>query len=194
MLKVGITGGIGAGKSLVCQIFNTLGVPVFNADTVARGIFDHHQDVRNGIVAAFGSEIFSGGKLNRKKLAGLVFNDEKKLERLNSIVHPAVHEAFEQWSTSIKYPYILYEAAILFESGVDKYMDKIIMVYADEQQRISRVMERDQVSEKEIRARMSKQISEETKMNQADFIIYNDEDQMLIPQVMELHEKLMVNT
>ena len=129
MLKIGVTGGIGSGKSTVCEIFKTLGIPVFNADEAGRVLTDGNKEVKDKIRTAFGSEIFDGEVLNRRKLAEIVFEDEEKLKQLNSIIHPAVGKAYKDWVESISdKPYCLKEAAILFESGSNKGLDKVIVV------------------------------------------------------------------
>lgn len=187
-LKVGITGGIGVGKSLVCRIFKVLGIPVFNADAVAKTIMEDDAALRSALVAAFGENSYgSDGKLDRGYLAKTVFNDEKKLKQLNALVHPAVIRAGEEWAALQSSPYTIKEAALLFESGSYKLLDYSVLVTAPETLRIARVMTRDSVSEEQVRSRMAKQLPDEQKIPLADFVVVNDGSQSLIQQVIQLH-------
>jgi dephospho-CoA kinase len=192
MLKVGLTGNIGSGKTVVAGIFTQLGIPVFYADSAARDLYER-TEVKAMLRGLFGDEIFdNAGNLNRKALADLVFADALKLQKLNQIVHPLVREAFGRWLLERKdSPYVLYEAAILFESGYYRDLDKVILVMAPEELRIRRVMERDYSTRDEIMARLARQWGEEKKVPMADFIINNNGTQMLIPQVMEVHRQLV---
>lgn len=196
MLKVGITGGIGSGKSVVCKIFAALGIHVFDADSEAREIVDTSEKVRTQIKKEFGDDMYdASGKLERKKMAALVFKDKEALLRLNSIVHPAVVKKSEQWAKQFKdVPYIVREAAILFESGTNKGLDKIITVTAPEDLRIQRVMARDQKSKEDILSVIKNQSSDKEKIKKSDFVIINDEKKMLLPQVLTIHEKLLALT
>jgi dephospho-CoA kinase len=190
MLKIGITGGIGSGKTTVCRVFEVLSVPVFNADEVAKMIMNTDTDLVGRIIAQFGKEAyFTNGELNRKYLSEIVFNDAKALQALNELVHPAVIQAFNDWALEQNSPYCLHEAAILFESGAYKSCDHSILVFAPEDLRIQRVKKRDGQSEAEIRARMDKQMSEDEKEKLADFIIINDEHTAVIPQVLKFHDR-----
>jgi len=196
MLKVGITGGIGSGKTTVCKVFETLGIPVFYADTVAKNIMTIDPVLINGVTEAFGSSsYFADGKLNNKHIAGIVFNDAKQLAKLNSLVHPAVFRAFDQWLSALadNPPYILKEAALLFESESYKMCDQSILVIADHQQKLDRVIARDAVTAEQVIARMDKQFSDEQKMKLSDFVLYNDESHSVIDQVMELHQRFLKN-
>ncbi|MCL7986461.1 dephospho-CoA kinase [Sphingobacterium sp. lm-10] len=191
-LKVGITGGIGAGKSIVCQIFKVLGIPVYDADREAKNIMVDDATVVESLKQAFGKQVYqSSGELDRAYLSEVVFNDKDKLALLNSIVHPAVIRAGALWADAQRGPYSLKEAALLFESGSYKNLDFTIMVTADEAIRIQRVMERDKVTEQQARARMEKQWPDRDKMPLADAIILNDGVESLISQVMALHERLI---
>jgi dephospho-CoA kinase len=190
MLKVGITGGIGSGKTTVSRIFELLGIPVFYADVVAKQIMVSDPILMEGIRAAFGPESYSeAGTLNNKHIAGIVFNNTLQLEALNALVHPAVFRAFDQWIAGVppSVPYILKEAALLFESDSYKMCDTSILVLAPEQARINRVIKRDQSTELQIRARIDKQFSDTQKLQLAQHLIHNDESQSVILQVMELH-------
>lgn len=187
MLKVGITGGIGSGKSIVSSIFKAIGIPVFDADQTAKKIMQEDADVKQQLISTFGKEVFEHNQLNRKYLANLVFNDSFLLEKLNAIVHPATIQSGLNWAAKQDSPYVLREAALLFEAGSTVDLDIIIGVYAPLAIRIQRVMQRDNVSKQEVLNRMSKQINEEVKMKLCDFVIINDGREALIPQVLKLH-------
>ena len=192
MLKIGITGGIGSGKTTVCKVFQLQQIPVFYADSQAKIIMQTDQQLVNSIKAAFGSDVYSAeGILNRSRLAAIVFSDEEKLKKLNSLVHPAVFRAFDKWVEQQNAPYVMKEAALLFESNSYKDCDYIILVKAPQHLKIARIIERDAVPESDVLKRMNKQLSDEEKELRSDFIIYNDEQQMLIPQVLALHEKFL---
>lgn len=188
MLKIGITGGIGSGKSIVSNIFKVLGIAVFDADYTAKQIMNENKIVQQHLIDAFGESVFLNNELNKKYLANIVFNDAYQLEKLNAIVHPATIEAGNQWVKQQKTIYILKEAALLFESGSAADLDYIIGVYAPKIIRIKRVMQRDNVNEHAVINRMNKQIDENLKMKLCDFVIINDEQQLLIPQVLALHK------
>lgn len=188
MLKIGITGGIGSGKTTVCRVFEALSIPVFNADEVAKMMMVSDRHLVEGIKEAFGEEAyFNNGELNRTFLSGIVFNDSEALQMLNDLVHPAVIQAFDEWAFRKTSKYCLHEAAILFESGAYKSCDKSILVSAPEVLRIQRVMRRDLVNEQQVKARIDKQMPEEEKEKLADFVILNDGKTAIIPQVLELH-------
>ncbi|WP_298738970.1 dephospho-CoA kinase [uncultured Chitinophaga sp.] len=193
MLKVGITGGIGSGKTTVCRIFELLGIPVYYADTMAKDIMNRDPDLKEQVKHHFGSDIYdSQDLLNRQRLGNIVFNDQDKLQLLNSLVHPATIRDAEAWASRQQAPYVLKEAALLFESEAFHYLDKIIGVSAPQPLRLQRAMHRDKASRNDILARMYKQMDETVKMRLCDYIIYNDEQQMVIPQVLRLHEELLV--
>lgn len=190
MRIIGITGGIGSGKTTVCGIFAEFGVPIYYADDRAKAVMVEDADLMASIVDAFGAEAYQDGKLNRPFLALQVFSSEKKLAKLNSLVHPAVAKDFMRWVVAHeKFPYVIKEAAILFESGAYKAVQETVLVTAPEDLRIQRVVQRDGVDEREVRQRMANQWPEERKVELADHIILNDGHQLLIPQVLELHRK-----
>jgi len=192
MLTIGITGGIGSGKTTVCQIFESLGVPVFNADITAKSIMNTDPVLIAAIKEAFGMEAYHGnGELNRKYLASQVFNNQKALDQLNALVHPAAIQASIDWANEQNVPYVIKEAAILFESGSYKNCDFNILVFSPEKTRIERVMKRDGVDEESVRSRINKQMPEEEKKKMADFIIINDGKTALIPQVLKLNEHFL---
>lgn len=193
MLKLGITGGIGSGKTTVCQFFEILGVPVYYSDQRAKDLMHSDEVLMAQIRQAFGRDIYSeDGILNRKALAAVVFADPGKLAALNGMVHPAVFRDFDRWAAARKeVPYVLKEAAILFESGSYRDCDYTILVKAPRELRIRRVVGRDGISEEEVVRRMDAQMSDEDKEARADFVVLNDEAQLLIPQVLLLHERLL---
>ena len=191
MLKVGITGGIGSGKTTVCQVFETLGIPVFYADYEAKQLIERNDEVVNQIKLLFGEDIYGDGGLNRERVASIVFNDPTLLEKLNNIVHPAILRYANQWMEKQNAPYVLKEAAIFFESGSNKDMDFMIGVYAPEETRIGRVMERDKVGREKVLKRMSQQMKDADKMKLCDHVIVNDDVSAIIPQVLEIHQILL---
>ena len=197
MLRIGITGGIGSGKTTVAKIFEVLGVPVYYADDAAKRLMNEDQALQQKIIENFGADVFENRQLNRSRLASIVFNDPEKLALLNSIVHPVTIADAEKWmkrfsKTAIqKIPFAIKEAALIFESGAQKKLDYVIGVHAPYKLRLQRSMQRDNLTKEEVEARMEKQMDETKKMNLCNFIITNDEVQLLIPQVVELYKKLV---
>jgi dephospho-CoA kinase len=193
MIKVGITGGIGSGKTTVCRVFELLGVPVFYADNVAKTIMQTDSQLKNEILNTFGQESYLvDGQLNRPYISSIVFKDLLQLNKLNALVHPAVFRAFDRWIVEQKdVPYILKEAAILYESESYKMCDLSILVNSPESTRISRIKARDHISEEEIMLRMKRQFSDEQKMKLANHILINDENRLLIPQILDLHQQFL---
>jgi dephospho-CoA kinase len=191
MIKVGVTGGIGSGKSYVSKVFEQMGIPVFYADIVAKNITTSSVDVIQEIKNEFGNEAYNDQVLNRVYLAKIVFKDPEKLEKLNKIIHPAVKTEFVKWCNSFPHkPYVIEEAAILFESGSYKQMDRTIVVSAPEALRIKRVTKRDKLSEQEVHNRMKNQWPTEKIEGLADFIINNDGKHLLLPQIIEIDKTL----
>ncbi|NGM62272.1 dephospho-CoA kinase [Sphingobacterium sp. SGG-5] len=191
-IKVGITGGIGTGKSFVSKVFKTLGVPFYDADVEAKLVMTKNEEVRQALVHSFGPDTyFDDGQVNRGYLSGIVFNDPEKLTLLNSIVHPAVIQASVDWSNKQTAPYILKEAALLYESGSYKNLDYTILVTAPEELRIQRVMQRDGAEREDVLRRMARQMPEEEKLQYADFLIHNDGVLPLLPQVLAIHNNLI---
>lgn len=192
MKKIGITGGIGSGKTIVCEVFKLLGIPVFSADKVARDLQNNDDQIRSNLIHLFGESVYTPeGILDRNKLAGLIFNDKELIGKVNKIIHPAVRENFGKWAEKhAENKYILYEAAILFESGYYKDLDLNILVIADENIRIKRVMQRDNSYEHAVRQRMNNQMSDKEKMKLADYVLENNEKKLLIPKIIELDKAL----
>ena len=193
-LRIGITGGIGSGKSLICKIFTALQVPVYDADSMARKLMTSDFVLVNQIKKEFGESSYQPtGSLNREYLSKEVFNDPIKLEKLNQLVHPHVGIDSENWIERNKsYPYVVKEAALLFESGANNLLDKIIVVTAPERLRIQRVLKRDKSRrEEDVVKIIHNQMDEEEKIKRADFIIRNDETVLVVPQVLKLHERFI---
>ena len=189
MLKIGITGNIGSGKTTVSKVFEVLGIPCFYADDAAKTVMTTDEILIKGINSAFGEmSYFDDGTLNRKHISGIVFNDKKQLAKLNSLVHPATFRAFDSWVKTISgVPYVLKEAALLFESDAYKFCNYTIIVQAPLETRIKRVMQRDGLPREEVEKREANQFPDEKKAGLADYIIVNDDKQLVIPQVLELH-------
>jgi dephospho-CoA kinase len=190
--RVGITGGIGSGKSTVSKIFETLGIPVFYADQAAKDLVQNDQGIQAALKAKFGSQIFDENQLlNRAKLASLVFNDPDALQWLNDLLHPATIQAAEDWMNRQTTPYCVKEAALIFESGTAGHLDWILGVFAPEALRIHRVMKRDGIDQKQVKERMKNQIQEDIKMRLCDAIVLNNEQQALLPQVLQMHHFIL---
>lgn len=190
-LKVGLTGGIGSGKSMVARIFEVFGIPVYYADEAARQLQNNDPELKRGIIGIFGPQAYREGKLDRKYISGMVFRDREKLDQLNALVHPAtIHDA-GRWMKQQTAPYAIKEAALIFESGSQRDLDYVIGVTAPESLRIKRTMQRDSISAEEVMKRMENQLQDRIKMRLCDFVIHNDEHELLIPQVLGIHEKLM---
>ena len=187
MLRVGLTGGIGSGKSTVAKIFEVLGIPVYYADDASKKLMNDNEELKEKIKIHFGKKAYTNGLLNRAYLSSIVFNNEEKLALLNSIVHPATIKDAEEWMLKQTAAYTIKEAALIFESGSQENLDKVIGVYAPASVRIHRVMQRDKVSQEEVISRMKKQVDEEIKMRLCDYVVTNDEQELLIPQVLKLH-------
>lgn len=190
MLKIGLTGGIGSGKTMVARIFSILGIPVYYADDRTKMLMNTNDALRGSIIKHFGEQAYKGNELNRSFLASIVFNDKEKLDLLNSLTHPVTINDAEEWMRQQSAPYALKEAALLFESGATEKLDYIIGVYAPQHIRVKRVMERDNLPAAEVMKRISNQLDEEMKMKLCDFVITNNEQQLVIPQVIELDKKL----
>ncbi|HYG38740.1 MAG TPA: dephospho-CoA kinase [Cytophagales bacterium] len=195
LLQIGVTGGIGSGKSTICKIFYELGAPIYDADSRAKWILANDEVLRKQIIEKFGAQSYNEKKeINRDYLAAQVFNDSEKVKILNSLVHPRVGQDYSYWAenTPSKTGYIVKEAALLFESGSYKALDKIVTVEAPEELRISRILKRDPFRKsEEIRGIIAKQMTDEQRRALSDYIIYNDEKNLVIPQVLKLHEEFL---
>ena len=190
ILRIGLTGGIGSGKTTVAHIFETLGIPVYYSDDAAKKIMNENPVLQQQIIQYFGEESYINGQLNRPFLAEVIFNDDEKRILLNSLVHPLTIDDAAKWMLQKNTPYAIKEAALIFESDVWKHLDKVIGISAPYELRLQRAMQRDNISREDVEARMAKQMNEEEKMKRCDYILYNDEQQLLIPQVIALHERL----
>ncbi len=190
-LKVGITGGIGSGKSTVCKVFGLLGIPVYYADAEAKRMYEVNQDLKLEIISQFGEQIYPNGIFDRKALAQVVFNQPEKLLQLNQIMHPLVAKHYEEWISIQEAPYTLKEAALLIESKSYLSLDYMLMVSSPDDLRIQRVMERDQDSRMEVEKRMASQLPQHELRKHCNIELMNDEKQLLIPQIIELHEQLL---
>lgn len=191
MLKIGLTGGIGSGKTTVARIFEVLGIPVYYADDAAKRVMVDNQDLKLAIINEFGKDAYNNGNLNRQYISDLVFNNEERIQKLNSLVHPSTIKDASEWFQKQTSPYVIKEAALIFESGSHKALDYVIGVKSPVDLRIQRAMLRDHISSEQVKARMDKQMDEEEKIRLCDYVIINDEQEMLIPQVLALHEKFL---
>jgi len=191
VIKIGLTGGIGSGKSTICEVFKVFGIPVYHSDFEAKILSDTHPKIIKQLCELYGNDIYSGKFLDRKKLAAIIFNNKAELEKVNAIIHPVVFDHFKQWAAKhIDSPYIIKEVAILFETGADKMVDKIITVSADLDKRIERVIKRDNVCKEDVEARIKNQMSEQEKINSSDFVIYNNSGPVLA-EILGIHEQIL---
>jgi dephospho-CoA kinase len=191
MIKVGITGGIGSGKSIISQVFSKLGVPVYNADLSAGILMNNDPEIINGLITKFGNNIYINSLLDRKKLAEIIFTDKEALKYVNGLVHPAVGKDSEKWFLCHKHnPYVIKEAALFFESGTYKEIDLMITVIAPLNLRYKRVIERDKVTMDQVKKRMESQLSDDEKIIKSDFVIINDEIRSVLEQVLFLHQHI----
>lgn len=193
MLRIGLTGGIGSGKTTVAHIFEVLGIPVYYADDTAKRLMNEDENLKRQIIENFGPESYKDGKINRPYLSSVVFSDSNKTALINSIIHPTTIADSEAWMLQQQSAYAIKEAALIFEASAEKNLDLIIGVTAPLTLRIKRVMQRDHVDEAAVLARIQKQMNEAEKMERCDFVVYNDEETLLIPQIVSLHQKLLQN-
>jgi dephospho-CoA kinase len=192
MIKVGITGGIGSGKSMVCRVFSMLGVPVYNADTAAGYLTETDPAIRDSLIALMGSDIYEGGLLNRSKMSALIFNDKPLLVKVNQIIHPVVASHFLLWCTQNEHhAYVIQESAILFESKAYLIFDKYVTVTSPEEIRIQRVISRKEMTLEKVRAIIQNQLPEQEKIVRSHYVVINDGLQPVLPQILQLHEKFM---
>lgn len=190
-LKLGVTGGIGSGKTSVCKVFNVLGIPVFSADRIARDIMDSDEDIIKKINSVTGKDLYSNGFLDRMALAALIFNNSDMLHKVNSLVHPVVFDHFATWEKNQSAPYVIMEAAILFESGASKLVDRIATVVAPEEERVTRLTIRSKLSRQQVMDRMKNQLNDEERIKLSDYVIYNSENDMVIPAILEIHKDIL---
>ena len=191
MIKIGLTGGIGSGKTTVSRIFQALGYPVYISDTRASWLINHRHEIKRDLISLFGESVYlPTGELDKKKFASLIFNDKKRIDQVNKIVHPVVTEDFLEWSESQNTPFLFFESAILFEAGLTPLFDHIITVTADRETRILRAMKRDAVSREKIIERINNQLPDREKCLQSDFVIHNNDSDYLLEQIIEIVKKL----
>lgn len=191
MLKIGITGGIGSGKSIISKIIESMGYGVFNSDRASKEIVAGDPDVRKGLIALFGNNVYTEFGLNREFLARIIFNDDEAREKVNGLIHPKVRQAFEIFASQQTQNLVFNEAAILFETGVYRQFDKMVLVTAPKDLKVERVIARDKLSEVEVMARMDGQWTDERKVPLADFVIINDDQKPVLTQVEELITNLL---
>jgi dephospho-CoA kinase len=190
-MKIGVTGGIGSGKSTVCRIFNVLGIPVFSADDEAKKIMNSDKEIIEKVKTIAGRDVYSSGSLDRSELAGIIFNNGVLLNKINKLVHPVVFGNFKLWSESVKSNYVIMETAILFESFAAELVDKTITVVAPVEERIERVVRRSNMTGKEVLDRIRNQVDDETMVRLSDFVIYNSEHELIIQSVLKIHEEIL---
>jgi len=191
MKIIGLTGGIGSGKTTVSRVFATLNIPIYNSDIEAKKLINSSSKIKEKLIFEFGEEVYLQNSLNKKFLANIIFNNKQKLEFVNSVVHPVVINHFHKWVSLQISSYVIKENAILFESGMHKNVDLIITVTAPEETRIKRVQKRDNTTYEEVKSRIKNQISDKEKIEKSDFKIYNDDDQLVLPQILKIHNSIL---
>ena len=189
--KLGVTGGIGSGKTSVCKVFDILNIPVFSADREATEIMEHDRGIIRNINSIAGKDLYSAGSLDKAELARLIFNDKALLENVNLLVHPVVIDHFIKWVSDQTSPYVIMEAAILFESGASKFVDRIATVVAPVEERVERVIQRNKLSREQVMERIRNQMDDETRIKLSHYIIHNSENDMIIPAILEIHEDIL---
>lgn len=190
-IKLGVTGGIGSGKTSVCRVFDALGVPVFSADREAREIMENDIAIISGINSIAGKDLYTNGSLNRMELAAIIFNDNVLLKKVNSLVHPVVFDHFGIWVLEQTAPYVIMEAAILFESGASKIVDKVATVVAPVEQKVERIIRRNELSREQVLERMRNQMDDEARIKLSDYVIHNSENDMIIPAILNIHNDIL---
>ncbi len=189
MISIGITGGIGSGKSVVCRIFSVLGIPVYNADMAAKHLSNTDPEIRNELIAIAGEEVYINGELNRRYLSELIFNNKEMLQKVNRITHPRLEMHYRKWRDHHEsFPYTVFESAILIESQLARKFDRIVAVIAPEEIRIARVLSRDNQDPRVIRNIINNQLTEEEFVKKSHHVITNDDQTLVIPQVLKLHQ------
>lgn len=191
LMKLGITGGIGSGKTSVCRVFSILGIPVFSADPEAQSIMNSDETVIRGINDIAGRNLYPAGRLDKMQLADMIFRNPDILKKVNMLVHPVVFEYFGRWAEQQSAPYVIMEAAILFESGASNLVDRIATVYAPVEERITRVTRRNRLTREQVLDRIRNQMDDETRIRMSDYVINNSENEMIIPVILKIHEDLL---
>lgn len=193
MLKIGITGGIGSGKTTISHILGRLGYPIYIADEEASRLMNNNDKIRTGLIQNFGTEVYSGsGLLNKKKLADLIFSDKTALAKVNQLVHPEVLHDFASWSRKQTADVVFFEAAILFEAGLDRYFDYTICIYAPVETRIGRVLKRDHTTREKVMERIANQMDDDIRCRKSDFIISTADGKMVIEQILTITRQLKI--
>ena len=195
-IKLGVTGGIGSGKTTVCRIFDVLRVPVFSADREAKKIMENDDRIIRRINSIAGKDLYTNGGLDRMELATIIFNNNNLLEKVNSLVHPVVFDHFRKWVLEQTAPYVIMEAAILFESGASKFVDRVATVVAPVEQRVERIIQRNKLSREQVMERMRNQMNDEARIKLSDYLIHNSENDMIIPAILNIHNDILtfINT
>ena len=189
--RLGITGGIGSGKTTVCRIFRVLGVPVFVADAAAREVMNNDPGIRDRINSIAGEDLYSGGELDRMELARLIFNRPEMLKSVNAAVHPVVLQIFSKWADESDAPYVIMEAAVLFESKADTFVDRVVSISAPVEERIARVMGRNELSREQVIERINNQLEDDEREEQSYYVINNADNEMIIPEILKIHEDML---
>ena len=189
--KLGITGGIGSGKTSVCRVFDVLRIPVFSADKTASEIMESEGSIRSKLNSIAGKDLYLNGHLDRMLLASIIFNNTSVLDMVNALVHPVVFDHFRSWSATQTAPYVIMEAAILFESGASKFVDRVATVVAPLEQRVERVIRRNKLSREQVLERMKNQMDDESMMKISDYVISNAENDMIIPAILKIHDNIL---
>ncbi len=191
MVRIGVTGGMGSGKSVVCDLLRLHGIPVFDADLEAKQLNDTSPEVREALIRHFGEDLYEGDRLNRQRFAKLIFNDKQNLAVANAVIHPVLARRFNDWcSVQSRFTHVAIDAPVLFEAGFDAHVDTVVVVYSPKELRVKRVIERDRVNREKVEARMQNQLPEEDKLQRADHVIHNDGRHSLIAQVADLLARL----
>ena len=190
-IKLGITGGIGSGKTSVCRVFHVLGIPFFSADPEAKDIMDNDKSIIGRINSIAGRDLYKNGSLDRMELAAIIFKDNSLLKKVNSLVHPVVLDHFRRWELEQDAPYVIMEAAILFESGASKLVDRIATVVAPVEERVERVINRNNLTREQVLERIRNQMDDDASIKLSDYVIHNSENDMIIPAILKIHEDIL---
>lgn len=190
-MKLGVTGGIGSGKTTVCKVFNTLGIAVYSADDEAKTVMENDAGVRRKVNSITGKEMYSKGSLDRAELARLIFNDENLLQKINNIVHPVIFDNFKRWVEIQSGDYVILEAAILFEGGAEILVDRIVTVIAPLEERIERVIRRNNLTRQQVLERVRNQFEDDERLKRSDYVINNSENEMIIPSIIQIHNEML---